>query len=148
MAASGSLANAQIATTPGADGGIAVYNAGTTDIPAFTAVIVDTSNIMESTDVTLNMLAVKTATAAAGQTALVTRMVIPAKKTGTCFGVGSLARGIAQGTVTVSTYVGTSGTTSGSLATATAAAGYVGLALATAATGEEFPFLYIPGTSV
>jgi hypothetical protein len=148
MSASGSLAYAQIATTPGADGGIAVYNAGTTDIPAHTAVIVDTSYIMESTDVTLNMLAVKTATATAGQTAFVTRMVIPAKKTGTCFGVGAIARGIAQSTVTAGTYVGTSGTTSGSLSTASAASGYVGFALATVATTEEFPFLYIPGTSV
>lgn len=138
---------AQLATTPSAND-IAVYNPGSTDIPAFTAVIPDSSYVIESTDLTKNMLSVKVATATAGQFAFVTKQIIPAGKTGTCFGIGSFARGIAQATVTAGSYVGTSGTTSGSLSTATAAAGYVGIAISSAATTEEFLFLYIPGTSV
>lgn len=147
MAASGSLANVQVTTTPGAND-IAVYNAGTVDIAAFIGVVIDSSNIMESTDLALNMLAVTKASAATGLALLVTKEIIPAKKTGRCFGVGSVARGIAQATVTQGTFVGSSGTTAGSLSTASAESAYVGLALATVATTEEFPFLYIPGTSV
>lgn len=147
MAASGHLRYVQLASVPSAYD-VSVYNAGTTDIPAFTAVVIDSSNIMEDTDMTLNTIAVAKPAATAGLTAFaVTKEIIKAKGTGRAWGPGAVATAIAEGTVTQGTFVGTSGTTAGSLATATVNVPYVGLALATAATTEYFPVLLTPGTA-
>jgi hypothetical protein len=144
MAASGSLAYAQIAAQPlGTD--ISVYNSSGADIAAFTAVSVDSSHIMESTDLTLNMLGVMVTAAAVTNVSIgITCEIIPAGGTGRvrCFGIGV---GIASGTVTQGTYVGASGATAGTLATYTGTDPYTGIALATAATTELFPILITPG---
>jgi hypothetical protein len=145
MAASGSLAYAQIAAQPCVHD-ISVYNSSGADIAAFTGVMLDTSHLMESTDLSLNMLGAKVAIATAGQVMLgLTCEIIPAGGTGRVR-TGGIGVGIAYGTITANTWVGSSGTTAGSLDTKTAASAYLGQALATVATTELFPVLINIGT--
>ena len=149
MSASGSTAYAQIASIPSALD-IPVYNSSGADIAAFSCVMIDSSHIMESTDTTLNMIGVKVCPATIGQACFgITCEIIPAAKTGRVRGNGSIAVGIADANgVTQGTYVGTSDATAGTLQAATAVHHYVGIALATAASTEQFPVLVCPGTSI
>lgn len=143
---SGTLSNVQVAW---GQAKLSVYNAGTVSIAANTALLVDSSNIMTSDDLTQAMFAAAGATASTGLAIFaVSAETIPAGKVGRAWGPGEIAECIAQGTVTQGTYVGSSGTTAGSVATASAVAPYLGLALATCKTTEKFPVLIMPGTSV
>lgn len=143
---SGTLANVQVAW---GQPKLSVFNAGTVSISANTGLVIDSSNIMASDDLTQAMFAVAGATASTGLLVFaVSAETIPAGKVGRAWGPGEIAECVAQGTVTQGTYVGSSGTTAGSLSTASAVAAYAGLALATCKTTEKFPCLLMPGTSV
>jgi len=140
-------ANIQEASLPTAYD-ISVYNAGTTDIPAHTTLVIDSSNLMDNGITGKNNLAVVVPAATAGLLAFaVSREIIPAKKTGRAWGPGAIALVTCQGAVTGGTYVGTSGSVAGAVATYTNANPYLGLALTTGADTDEIPVLLVPGTT-
>jgi hypothetical protein len=141
------VANIQEASLPSAYD-LSVYNAGTTDIPAHTVLVIDASNLMDNGVTGKNNLAVALPAATAGLKAFaVSREIIPAKRTGRAWGPGAVAICIADQAVTAGTYVGTSGSVAGAVVTYTNASPYLGLALTTAADTEEFPVLLCPGTT-
>jgi len=125
------------------------YNAGTTDIPAHTVVVIDTGNLIDnSTTANKNMFSVTLPAATAGLVAVfVTREIIPAKKTGRLFGAGEIALVTCQGAVTANTFVGTSGSVAGAVATYTATSPYLGVALTTGADTDEIPVYLLPGVT-
>ena len=125
---------------------IAVYNAGTTDIPANQAVIIDASNILDNAGVK-NQIAVTLPTDTTNPSVClgITNVLIPAKTEGTVIPAnsGQMAIGTCDGAVTAGTVVDNSvtSTKTGRIKTHTAGKYSLALALATGADGDEIPVL-------
>lgn len=122
---------------------IAVYNTSTTtDIPAYRAVIIDASNILDNA-LTKNQIAVTLPTDTSNPSVIVgfTRTIIPAGGSGRMIPVGPVTLAVCKGAVTGGTVVDNSVTASytGMVATHTAGKNQCGIALATGADGDTIP---------
>lgn len=136
--------NLQLAEGPDTTS-IAVYNASTTtDIPAYRAVIVDASNILDNA-LTKNQLAVTLPTDTTNPSVIIgfTRTIIPAGGSGRLIPAGPVTLAVCKGAVTAGTFVDNSVTASytGMVATHTAGKNQCGIALATGADGDTIPVL-------
>jgi hypothetical protein len=123
---------------------IPVYNASTTTaLDAYSAVIVDASNLMNDAG-TNNQLAVALpGTTTPGVCIGVIQTAIPALGSGRMIPVGFVTNAVAYGSITAGTYVDncTVASNTSKVQTHTAAQSQIGIALATVADGETLPII-------
>lgn len=143
-----STANTQAASFPNAQR-IPAYNASGTDIPANTAVIVDSTNTMNNSASTPQTAIAVALPATGGNPSLcigITASVIPAGGNGIVAGPGQIQPAVADGVITAGNICDASptGGKAGMVKAHTSGQPSIGIALATSADGDTIPVLVTP----